>query len=95
MARRRSIRHPNSGTVSGLSVGSHPPPDRINPGGARKQRVLDPLRQIHTTQGAFRPSNRWRNRSSGGHSQQTDVRNRPLLLAKQLPWLPQFNFARS
>jgi hypothetical protein len=67
------------------------PKDRINPGVNRTRRVLDPVRTVHSSHGVFRPSNRWRNQT--GH--QPDVRQRALLLAKQLPWLPQYNFARS
>lgn len=70
------------------------PRDLINPGYTRKQTVLDPLRATHTNHGVFRPSNRWRNQTQQ-HGSQTDVRQRALLLAKQLPWLPQYNFARS
>lgn len=69
------------------------PRDRINPGVARTQRVLDPVRSTHVGHGVFRPSNQWRRQSH--RSAQPDVRNRALLLAKQLPWLPQYNFARS
>lgn len=67
------------------------PKDRINPGVARSQRVLDPLRNVHVKQGVYRPSNQWR---SSKASPDTDVRQRALLLAKKLPWLPQYNFAR-
>lgn len=70
-----------------------PPKDRINPGAVRTRRVLDPLRSSHATQGVFRPSNQWRHQSARGH--QPDVRQRALHLAKLLPWLPQYNFARS
>lgn len=69
------------------------PGDLLNPGASRKQRVLDPLRSAHSAQGVFRPSNRWR--PTTHRSGQPDVRNRALLLAKHLPWLPQYNFARS
>lgn len=68
------------------------PKDIINPGVSRKQGVLDPLRSGHNTQGVFRASNQWRTKSNPSH--QPDVRNRALLLAKHLPWLPQYNFAR-
>ena len=80
---------------------SHPtttgPRDRLNPGVARTQRVLDPVRSTHTKHGVFRPANEWRATSQRalGASHQPDVRNRALLLAKHLPWLPQYNFARS
>lgn len=74
-----------------VNIPTAPPKDRINPGAARKRRVLDPLRQAHKTHGVFRPSNEWRS-----HPHPTeDVRQRALLLAKRLPWLPQYNFARS
>lgn len=67
------------------------PVDRINPGVIRTRRLLDPARSAHVRSGTFRPANQWRPKT--GH--QTDVRNRALLLAKHLPWLPQYNFARS
>ena len=76
------------------TTGGNPPKDRINPGVARRQKVLDPLRSTHVSHGVFRPSNQWRTTSHRGASP-PDVRNRALLLAKQLPWLPQYNFARS
>lgn len=68
------------------------PRDRVNLGAIRQHRVLDPLRQAHVSKGVFRPSNQWRSKSHG--SSQTDVRQRAILLAKRLPWLPQYNFAR-
>lgn len=68
------------------------PKDRINPGVSRTQRVLDPVRSVHVSQGVYRPSNQWRPKSHP--NTQTDVRQRALLLAKHLPWLPQYNFAR-
>lgn len=83
---------PRRSATTRLTVGVHPPKDRLNPGVARTQRVLDPLRSVHASQGTFRPSNRWRN---GSGPSTVDVRQRALLLAKQLPWLPQYNFARS
>lgn len=86
MARRRTATY-------GGGVGSHPPRDRINPGVARTRRVLDPLRSTHASHGVFRPANQWR--PTSGRGAPVDVRNRALLLAKQLPWLPQYNFARS
>jgi hypothetical protein len=69
------------------------PADRLHTGQIRKQNVLDPVRSAHTTQGVYRPSNQWRSKSAPSSSS-TDVRQRALLLAKQLPWLPQYNFAR-
>jgi hypothetical protein len=91
MARRRS-----SDIRSHRNLGAgHLPNDLINPGLVRKQNVLDPVRKAHTSQGVYRPSNQWRNNTShhsGGGT--TDVRQRALLLAKHLPWLPQYNFAR-
>lgn len=68
------------------------PGDMLHPGVTRKQTVLDPVRSAHNSQGVFRPSNRWRTSTHRGG--QPDVRNRALLLAKHLPWLPQYNFAR-
>lgn len=73
----------------GPAVITRGPADRINPGVIRTQRVLDPLRNAHTKHGLFRPSNRWRREAP------VDIRNRPQLLARKLPWLPQYNFARS
>lgn len=87
--RSRPIHQSAGGRIGGL------PADVINPGQGRKQKVLDPLRHTHTIHGVFRPANQWRSQSNRGHHQQPDVRNRALLLAKQLPWLPQYNFARS
>ena len=69
------------------------PRDRLNPGVARTQRVLDPVRNAHVGNGVYRPSNQWRPKTHPNPA--TDVRQRALLLAKQLPWLPQYNFARS
>lgn len=69
------------------------PDDIIQPGKNRTRRVLDPVRSAHTKHGVFQPSNQWRSRTHP--NVQTDVRQRALLLAKQLPWLPQYNFARS
>lgn len=77
-------------------AGSSLPSDVINPGQRTKRHVLDPVRTAHTTQGVFRPSNQWRTKepAPGPHNPHTDVRQRALLLAKHLPWLPQYNFAR-
>jgi hypothetical protein len=72
---------------------SNLPRDRIHPGGTRTQRVLDPLRTTHTQKGVFQPSNQWRTRTHPNPD--TDVRQRARLLAHRLPWLPQYNFARS
>lgn len=87
MARRGSRR-----TAGGGGGGGALPSDIINPGLTRKQNVLDPVRSAHASQGVYRPSNQWRNTSH--RSGTPDVRQRALLLAKQLPWLPQYNFAR-
>ena len=88
MARRTSARA-HAGSSSW-------PADRLHTGKIRQQNVLDPVRSAHTTQGVYRPSNRWRNTSAPSHSSShnTDVRQRAVLLAKHLPWLPQYNFAR-
>lgn len=77
---------------SGPPVVTVPPSDRINPGVSRTRNVLDPLRRSHIEKGSFRPSNQWRHKTGG--DTHTDVRQRALLLAKRLPWLPQYNFAR-
>lgn len=86
MARRTSAR----ARTASASV----PADRLHTGKIRQQNVLDPVRTAHTSEGVYRPSNRWRNTTSPSSSKSTDVRQRAVLLAKHLPWLPQYNFAR-
>lgn len=71
--------------------GTSPPKDLLNPGLARKQRILDPVREAHKIHGVYRPSNKWRNHPHPDG----DVRQRALNLAKKLPWNHKFNFARS
>lgn len=69
-------------------------PDRIHPGSAKQKRVFGPIRAAYISKDVTRPVNRWR-KTSEKPSQSIDIRNRPLMLAKLLPWLPQYNFARS
>lgn len=72
---------------------SHIARDRLSPGNARRQRVFEPTRNTYIHSGVFRPVNRWRRapKQRPGAS----ILQRPLMLAQKLPWLPQYNFARS
>ena len=67
--------------------------DRLSPGAARKTRVYGPTRDTYIHNGLFRPSNRWRR--APAQRPGASILQRPLMLAQKLPWLPQYNFARS
>ena len=64
--------------------------ERLAPGIARRKRVYEPIRQEYIHNGIYRAPNRWRQSPKA-----RNVLQRPLQLAAKLPWLPQFNFARS
>lgn len=77
--------------------------DRLDPGKARLARVHAPTRSSLVNDGIYRPANRWRQTSrTGSHAtyqphsdKERNILQRPLLLAKHLPWLHKFNYARS
>ena len=102
--------HPHTADVGSYSVPSRMPrgptttiaSDRLDPGRARQARVHGPVRASLVNDGIYRPANRWRQTSrSGSHSsfhpanRERNILQRPLLLAKQLPWLHKYNYARS
>lgn len=67
--------------------------DRLSPGVARRRRVFEPTRNQYIHNGIFTPSNRWR--QAPKQRPGANILQRPLMLAHKLPWLPQYNFARS
>lgn len=67
--------------------------DRLSPGAARHARVFEPTRNQYIHAGTFRPSNRWRR--APAQRPGASILQRPLMLAKHLPWLPKYNYARS
>ena len=71
--------------------------DRIHPGRARKERIHGPTRDALIHSGIYRPANRWRSAPTGHRrgASSPNILQRPLLLAKHLPWLPKYNHARS
>jgi hypothetical protein len=76
--------------------------DRLDPGHAKHVRVYGPTRSSLVNGGIYRPANRWRQtRKSGSQtafhpaSRERNILQRPLLLAKHLPWLHKFNYARA
>ena len=73
--------------------------DRLNPGRARRERIHAPTRDALIHSGIYRPANRWRSAPTGHqHPRPQNSHNilqRPLMLAKYLPWLPKYNHARS
>ena len=76
--------------------------DRLHPGLARVDRVFAPNRQGLVHAGVYKPANRWRQTPRSGNmvhhqpaNKERNILQRPLLLAKHLPWLPKCNYARS
>lgn len=77
--------------------------DVINPGHARLKRVHAPMRSAYVTSGVFRPLNRWRQSAVAGdkvtyhppNNPADNVLQRPLMLARHLPFDWRFNSARS
>lgn len=67
--------------------------DRLSPGVARHKRVFAPTRDQYIHHGIYTPSNRWRRAPKQRPG--NPMLQRPLILAQKLPWLPQYNFARS
>ena len=65
--------------------------DRVQPGNARQERIHRPHREHLVSAGVFTPANRWRQ----SHGSPSNILERPLALAKLLPFLPKYNFARS
>ena len=76
--------------------------DRLDPGHAKLVRIHGPTRSSLVNDGIYRPANRWRQTpKTGSHSAfqpshgERHILQRPLLLAKHLPWLHKYNYARS
>lgn len=68
---------------------TRPQRHRVQPGSARLNHVFRPIREKLVSTDTYRPCNRVKGGSAG------PMLTRPLDLARRLPWLPKFNFARS
>ena len=89
---RRGRRNPNPNPPH--DIGGRPyhlGADRLQPGHARQERIHRPHRDHLIRTGLFTPSNRWRRSQSAA----PNILERPLALARLLPFLPKYNFARS
>lgn len=76
--------------------------DRLDPGLTKTHKIFGPARGSLVQAGVYRPANRWRQTPQHGDhatvqpgSRDRNILQRPLLLAKQLPWLHKYNYARS